>query len=359
MNLICLRSKVNNISYLFLLFLVLTLPNSALPVIVSVERIEPLSGKTITSARTIALSNALKTAVENAAKEINPTLDANSLGKLINENPISYIKSYRILDENRIGDDYRITLEANVDSEMLKDKIKGLKVNNVKSTGKPSISIVVLKIPESDPIIKTLPLSEIKSEITRVLQGGGYKVQESMGDIRLETYVSVKTSESKVGRSMYYALVNVLIKVKDKNEKVLNEVSDSLYLNGTDLTQLSLEAIKQAGAKAADKVKLEFDKKWNIGQRLKSKTIEITFVGFSNYKQYELLDTLLANSTPGIDNITKRIFRNGGVSFLVLSSINQQELTKTLQSLNLPGFSLRFENASLGSIQFSLVAKAE
>ena len=354
-----LRSKVNNTFYLFVLFLLLTLPNSAFAVIVSVEGIEPLSGKTITSTRTIALSNALKTAVENAAKEINPTLDAKSLEKLINENPISYIKSYRILDENRIGDDYKITLEANVDSEMLKDKIKGLKVNNVKSPGKPSISIVVLKIPESDPIIKTLPLTEIKSEITRVLQGGGYKVQEYMGDIRLETYVSVKTSESKVGRSMYYALASVLIKVKDKNEKVLNEVSDSLYLNGTDLTQLSLEAIKQAGAKAADKVKLEFDKKWNIGQRVKSRTIIITFVGFSNYKQYELLDTLLANSTPGIDNITKRIFRNDGVSFLVLSSINEEDLAKTVDSQNTPGFSLRLNTVSSDRIEFSVVEEVE
>ncbi|HLE25623.1 MAG TPA: hypothetical protein VI935_08240 [Thermodesulfobacteriota bacterium] len=357
MNLTCVRSGVNNIFYLFALFLILTLPNSAFSVTVSVEGFEPLSGKTIASARTMALSNALKTAVENAAKGINPTLDAKSLEKLINENPITYIKAYRILDENRIGDDYKIILEANVDSEMLKDKIKGLKVNNLKSPGKPSISIVVLKIPESDPIIKSLPLSEIKSEITRVLQGGGYKVQESMGDIRIETYVSVKTSESKVGRSMCYALGNVLIKVKDKNEKVLNEVSDSLYLNGTDITQLSLEAIKQAGAKAADKVKLEFDKKWNIGQRVKSKTILITFVGFSNYKQYELLDTILANSTPGIDNITKRIFRNDGVSFLVLSSISEEDLAKTVDSQNTPGFSLRLNEVSSDRIEFSVVTE--
>ncbi len=352
-------SKVYNIFFLAFCFL-LTFPNSAFPEIVSIEGVEPLSGKSIASARANALSNALKAAVENTAKEINPNIDAKSLEKLINENPIRYIKAYRILDENRIEDSYKITVEANVDSDGLRKKLMVFMVTKVKSLGKPSISIIVLQIPESDPIIQTLPLSDVKREIKGVLQGGGYKVEESMEDIRLETYVSIKTGEGgKIDRSTFYALGSVLIKAKDKNGKVLSEVSDSSYLNGADLAQLSLDAIKQAGAKAAEKLKLEFDKKWDIGQRSKSRAIEITFVGFNNYKQYELIDTLLANSTPGIDAITKRIFRTGRISFLVLSSVNHDQLAKTVGNHTTPGFSLRLNTSSSDRIEYSVVTIAE
>jgi hypothetical protein len=354
-----LGSKIYYISLFFVFCLLIAFPNSAFPITVIVEGVESLSGKNVSSARAMALSNALKTATEKTAKEINPNLDDKSIEKLTYENPAEYIRSYRILNENRVGEEYKINLEAEVDSEKLRNKLKPFTENPIKPLRKPSTSIIVLRTPDNNPIVKTLSLDNVKSEISRVLIGSGYKVVEPVGDVRLETYISLKTTETRLGENNYSALGNVFIKAKDKNGIVLSEVSDSSYLSGRDLAQLSLDALKQAGANAAVKLRGEFDRKWNTSQKGKSKNIEIAFVGLNNYKQYEELDYILGKSTQGIDSITKRVFSNNRISFFIISSIDQYELAKTIENQKKLGFSLKLNNISQDKIEFEIVSRVE
>jgi hypothetical protein len=264
MNFIRLESKVYNALYLLIFFFPLFIPITGYSITISAEGVEPLRGRPVATIRNIALSNAFKIAIETATKEMGSNLDDKSLEKLRSEDPTKYIKAYRILDEHSLREEYKISIEADIDSEKLRNRLEDFAGTLSKTSGKPSISIVVLQNPESDQIIKNLFLSDIKREISVALIGSGYRVVEPLGDVRLETYVTLKATESKIGQVMYYTFGSVLIRAKDKNGKVITEVSDSLFSNGVNLSQLSLEVLTEAGAKAANKLKSEFDKRWNV-----------------------------------------------------------------------------------------------
>ncbi|MER3445556.1 MAG: hypothetical protein C4291_01380 [Candidatus Dadabacteria bacterium] len=364
MNFIRQGSRAYRILCLSVFLILLFIPNSAFPILISAEGVEPLEGKTAASVRDIALSNALMMAIEKAAEQINPNLDDKLIQKLKSKGPLKYVKSYRILDETAVGEGYRISVEANVDSEGLKNRLGDLAGVSTKPLGRPSsISIVVLQSPQSDPIIKDLSLADIKREISTALIGSGYKIVEPLGDIRLQAYVSLKTTESKIGgATTYYALGSVFIRVEDKDGKVVTEVSESSYSSGPDLRLIGLEVIRDAGAKAAEKLKSEFDKRWgntgsavsSIGWGNKNGTIEISFNDLGSYSQYEQINNALL-AAPEIKGIAERIFRYKGVSFLVISRTNTDELAKTLRKLALRGFSLKLNNTSSYGIEFSLV----
>lgn len=363
MNSIRRRSKAYKIFRLLVFLLLLFIPTSGFSIKISVEGVEPFEGKTTAYVRDIALSNALRVAIEKAAEQISPNLDDKSLQRLKSEDSLKYVKSYKVLDETTLGEKYKISIEANVDSEKLKNRLGELTGVSSKPLGKPSsISIVVLESPQSDPVIKSLSLTDVKREISIALIGSGYKIVEPLGDIRLQAYVGLKTTESKVREAItYYALGSVFIKAEDKDGKVVTEVSEDSYSNGSNLSQISLEVLRGAGARAAGKIKSEFDKRWNTGtsasgirQENKNGTIEILFTDLRSYSQYEQLNNALSTAR-GINGIHERVFRHRGISFLVFSKTNPDELAKTIEKLNLREFSLKLNDSSLDKIEFSIV----
>src|SRR5713101_7105300 len=99
MNFIRRRSKAYKILCLSVFLLLLFIPTSGFSVKISAEGVEPFEGKTAASVRDVALSNALRMAIEKAAEQISPNLDDKLLQKLKSEDPLKYVKSYRIFDE--------------------------------------------------------------------------------------------------------------------------------------------------------------------------------------------------------------------------------------------------------------------
>ncbi len=69
---------------------------------------------------------------------------------------------------------------------------------------------------------------------------------------------------------------------------------------------------------------------------------------------YEQLDNILSTA-PGIDRITKRIFRGREISFFLLSRMNPEKLVKIIEKSDLQGFSLKFDNAALDRIEFRVI----
>lgn len=361
MNCIRRRSKAYIIFCLSIFVLLLFIPTSGFPIKILAEGAEPFEGKIAVSVRDIALSKALSMAIEKATEQIKPNLDDKSLQKLKSENPLEFVKSYRILNETTAKEEYKISIEANVDSDKLRNRLGDLATTPSKPLRKPSsISIVVLQSQQSDPVIKSLSLADVKREISVALIGSGYKIVEPLGDIRLQAYVSLKTAESRIGETAtYHALGSVFIRAEDKDGKEVTDVSESSYSSGPDLSQISLEALKGAGVKAAEKINSEFNNKWNtsgINHYNKNGTIEISFTDLRSYRQYEQLNNALLNAR-GIDGVAERIFRYKGVSFLVLSKANTDELAKTLEKSSPQGFSLKIINTSSNKIEFGVVEK--
>jgi hypothetical protein len=266
---------------------------------------------------------------------------------------LNYIKAYRILYELSSGKNYKVAVEADVDSEGLKNKIKELLGFKGKTSLNPSVSILVLKNPNSDPIINSVSLRDVKREIAVVFIGSGYVIVEPPSDIVLETYVGIRTTESTTGDNKYYTFGTVYIRAKDKNGKLLAETSDSLYSAGNGSVEISEEVLKQAASRTASKLKSELDKMW----KGRNDSIDILFTGFRDYGQYAQLDETLSKSVLAIDGIDKRVFENGKVTFVVFSFITPQELATTLGRLSLPGFSLKLNKVSFNKIEFDIVQK--
>lgn len=354
MNPSCLRLEVYNV--VCLLF-VLVIPTPGFPVKISTETVEPISGRTISNVRSITISKALGTAVEEAALRINPNLDKEFFQKLKSVEPITYIKAYRIIDETSAGGEYKITLEVDVDSPTLKNKIEDFVIDNpnhditIIFPKKSSVYITILQNPESNPIIKTLSISDIKREMSTILIGSGYRVvSEPSSDLKLETYVGIKTMESKLEETTYNTLGYVYIRAKGRKGKVVTEVSDSSYLTGTDLGDTSLEALKRAGAGAAKKLRSEVDKKRKF--QGKAGTVEVSFTGLKNYIQYDRVDEILRRSVPDI-NINSRVFISGGtVSFFLLTKAAPEELAKTIQSVLPIDLPFKLDDTSYNKIKF-------
>lgn len=356
MNSLRLRSRTSEVFFLLtfsFLFLFFT-PTPVLSVKVSAEGVGPIGGKPISAVKKIAISNALKTAVEKVAKGFNTGLKGEYIKTLKDdENYLNYVKAYRILYETSAGKNYKVAVEADVDSEGLKNRIKELLGINVKPSLKPSVSIIVLVNPNSDPIIKSVSLRDVKREIAVVLIGSGYVVVGPPGDVVLETYAGIKTTESTTSENKYYTFGSVYIRAKDKNGKLIAEADDSYYSTGNESGEIGEAVLKQAASRAASKLKSELDKMW----RGRDDSIDILFTGFRSYNQYAQIDEALSNSVLAINRIDKRIFENGKVTFVVFSLVTPQELAATLGSLSLPGFSLKLDKVSFKRVEFSVIEK--
>jgi len=218
---------------------------------------------------------------------------------------------------------------------------------------KPSISIRVLENPESNPVIKTLPKTDVEREISTVLIGSGYRlILEPSSDIRLEAYVGIRATENKAAGVTYNTIADVLIRAKDRGGELITEVSDSSYKTGTSIVDSSLEALKVAGAGAARKLRSELEERNRQGAR--TEFIQVSFSGLRSYVQYERIDKIIAKSIPGV-SIRKRVFKPGGeVSFQLSSKASAEELAKTIQG-SLPGdIAIKLERSSYDHIWFSL-----
>jgi len=343
-----------------LFFLLFLIPTYGFPITISTEVVEPISGRTIAEVRNTVISKALRIALEEAALRISPNLSDESLEKLKGKDFQRNIKAYRILSEISTGEDYKVSLEVDVNSEELKKGIGDLAVYDRGTFSEiPSVSITIIGNPESNPIVKTLPTSDVKREISTVLIGSGYRViMDTSSDIRLEAYMGIRTTENRSAESAYYNTIgNVYIRARDRNGKFLTEVSDSSYLTGSNLREISLNALKIAGAGAAKKLRSELNKTQLVKKDEPgggTGAIEVLFTGLRNYAQYERMDDIMAKSVPGI-SINKRVFRRGGeVSFLVFSRVNPEELARSIQGLLPVDMSFKLEDASYDKIKFSV-----
>ena len=218
---------------------------------------------------------------------------------------------------------------------------------------KPSISIRVLENPESNPVIKTMPKTDIEREISTVLIGSGYRLTlDQSSDIKLEAYVGIRVTESKAAGVTYNTIADVFIRAKNREGELITEVNDSSYKTGPSIGDPSLEALKAAGAGAARKLRSELEGRNR--QAAGAEFIQVSFSGLRSYVQYERIDKIIAKSIPGV-SIRKRVFKPAGeVSFQLSSKTNAEELAKTIQG-SLPGdIAVKLERSSYDHIWFSL-----
>ncbi|GIW47715.1 MAG: hypothetical protein KatS3mg078_1592 [Deltaproteobacteria bacterium] len=302
----------------------------------TVEVEEPIQGRVISDIRALVLSRALKTAIEEAALKIEPDLTGVDLKELLDANPTDYVRSYRILSEYLTENSYRVSLEVELDQKKIESLIEG---KGLKAKSGFQVSITTREEPDSNPVVKAIDLSEIKGEITRLFKENGYKVVKN-GDINLDVYVSVKTTTTFEDTPTYSALGKVHIKALNRKNEQIAEITQSSFQQGYTLETVALSALKEAAQKAAEKMVIQLGGS-NHTQGEENKTIEILFLGFRDYKQYEQIDDILNKVIP--TGIAKRVIGSGNrASFFTASNTTPDKLAKLI-SLELISKGLPFK----------------
>lgn len=354
MNPSCLKIEVY---HLICILCTLFIPTPGFAIKISTEAVERLSGRTVSNVRSIAISKALGAAVQEAAIQISPSLDKGFIQKLRSEDITTYVKAYKIINETPSAKEYyKIALEVDVDSKSLKNRIGDSVIDKpitdkVRFTEKPSISITILQNPDSNPIVRTLSTSEIEREMSTILVGSGYRVVAgASSDVKLETYVGIKSTESKLTETTFNTLGYVYIRAKDRQGKVVTEVSDSSYSTGRNLGDTALEVLKKAGAGAVKKLRSELGNE--IESRGASGTVEVEFTGLKNYIQYERIDKILVRSVPDINISGRLFFSRGTVSFLLLTKVGPDELAKSIQRALPIDLPFMLDDISYNKIEF-------
>ncbi len=341
--------------FLLCFFCIALLPVRAFSLTMEGHGVSSLQDSNALRAREDALGFALSSVVTQAAEMLSPGIDPIFAERLGSGDVRSYIKSYRIQHEYNSGTEYKVWVEADVDTLKLGSRIRGVLTRPSYKTGKPTVSITVFN---DAAVSKSFSRAQIKREIAVTLIGNGYTVLRGGGQIQLIAHVGVKKQMSRVGGSeeLHHTLSTVLIKAVGANGQDLAQVSESAYLVGKDARDITSASLRKAAKGAAGKLLKELEV---LALRAGSGKggFELAFWGVMSYRHYRQLDSILSKSLLGVDAVEKRVFKNSRVSFIVALSVEPEEFARVLTGLNMIDFSLILEGIHKNRIDFTLIPK--
>lgn len=177
-------------------------------------------------------------------------------------------------------------------------------------------------------------LSKALREMTTTFIGSGFTyVSKQEADLIAKVYIDAEISDYKQGESKIYDFLSkVTIKVYDKKNKLIEESNKNIFLSGSNLEQLAISSISKSSSLAAKdiignlgKITKRYEGTKDVISKLK---IELLFEGSSNYKFFEIVNSLIKDSSSNL-KVLKRTFKYGeSFNLLVLSKLDSQELAE-------------------------------
>lgn len=353
MNVAQLGSKL---LFLLFFFCVALSPGAAHSLTVEAQGAASLQGRTAIQAREDALGVALGSVVKQAAEMLSPGIDPIFAERLSGGDVGYYIKSYRILYEYNSGTEYKVSVEADVDTLKLRNRIRGVTARPSKRSAQPTLSVTVFS---DEGASVGFSRADIKREIAVALIGRGYKVLRNGAQIQLIAHVGVKKQMSRVGggEELHHTLGTVLIKAVDANGRDVAQASESAYLVGKEARDITYGSLRRAAQGAARKIVKELEFSALEGVSGGKRVYELAFSGVTSYGHYNQLDSILSKSLLGVDAVRKRVLKNSRVSFIVALNVGPEEFAAVITGLSMVDFSLMLEGIYKNRIDFTLIPK--
>jgi len=342
--------------FLIAVIVFLALASPALPLTVEGVGVAASRNVAATDARDVALWNALKSAVANAAKKIDPVSNKNIVERLQKENYTSYIKSYKIIYELSTREEYKVIIEAEIDSLKLKNRLKGLKyASPLSSKGKQGVSIrMIVDAGENSGF----PTAAIRDEIASVFRKRGFEVKGAGDGSGIVITAKIKTKSKKTGvnggKHLYHSLVTLALSAEGADGQTLAESRKSTYELRSESAIPTTTKIKQIAKAASREIVAKLEKRITIRRSFSSPTL-LTFSGLTSYLEYEKLDSMLSNSLLGIDSVMQRTLGSDRVEFEVALNMAPGEFAQILNGLEIGGHSLYLEAIYPGRIEYRLI----
>ncbi|MGQ0793048.1 MAG: hypothetical protein ACT4NX_03060 [Deltaproteobacteria bacterium] len=337
--------------YVFLFIAFLSTPGFCVKLAVEVG--EPLLGREIPQVRDSIISKALQSAMDRALGE-------GKAPKISPEDTSKFIKGYKILEETLEGEQYKMTVEVNIDSRRLKKRLDQLIAeDSKKSPPKPSIYLNFTESPGSDLLVKMIAVEEIQRNISIALIGSGYLLKDRVedADASIEISMGVSIADGYIRRVSYVTLGTIEIKASLGAEQIA-DIKETSRRAGADPIQGGIEALRISEAAAMKKLKLAMQSLTLAPQpsdETATSGVEILVKGVRNFRHFERIDEVIAGSIAGIE-VEKRVFSRGGnVLFTVSSRLEPGSIARAIERL-MPG-EMKLETGGDTGIVFGVSAR--
>jgi hypothetical protein len=313
-----------------------------------------IGGNRVDIAREKALEGALRSAVEKVAGiMVTSTSEVENfelkMDRILAESR-GFINTYKIISENRDGERFDLTVEADVGRERLKDRMQAINLIMARKS-KPRLMLLFAEKAQKDAIAE--------AAMSRYFMGKGFKLIDSQTLPRETTGELLRDPKSSGRVAGQYGAEILMIGAVDATvhsfnvggiEMHSNKVTVSVKLiNGdtgevitTDSKSASTPGMKgdikriteEAAEKLARQMMEEVLARWSA-ELTNTVTVKLFVSGLDNYEVLQQFKDLLATGVKGFKEVQQRTYRRGEAEFDVELRGNSRSLADDLASQSL------------------------
>ncbi|MBP8985141.1 MAG: flagellar assembly protein T N-terminal domain-containing protein [Syntrophobacterales bacterium] len=325
-------------------------------------------------ARDKAIDNAQREAVEKAVGVMVSSFTEVEnyqvkIDQILSESR-GFINTYKVLDEKREDNQYRVTIEADVSVNRLKDKLEA--VNLILSRkSRPRLMVLIVQGEKRDEVAESAMIKHFLAQGFKLVETKD--VNRELGRYNLTVVADDAAAASKLG-SRYGAEVLVVGRTEASTSRfTVNGVE--MRFNKVDLSARAVkvdtaeviatdseirsgpgmeDALKSMTVEASDKLARKLTdqlvNRWSY-ELTNTTTIKLIASGLRSYRDLVKFKELITNEVKGVKEVNQREYRNGHVEIDLEVRGNVHGVADDIAALRINGKAVRVQGISQNTIK--------
>lgn len=325
-------------------------------------------------ARDKAIDNAQREAVEKAVGVMVSSFTEVEnyqvkMDQILSESH-GFINTYKVLDERREGNQYRVTIEADVSVNRLKDKLEA--VNLILSRkSRPRLMVLIGQGEKRDAVAESAMIKHFLSRGFKLVETKG--VNRELSRYNLTVVADDAAAASKLG-SRYGAEVLVVGRTEASTSRFtvngvemrFNKVNlsaravkvdtaeviatDSEIRSGPGMEDVIKSMTVEASEKLARKLTDQLINRWSY-ELTNTATIKLIASGLKSYRDLVKFKELITNDVKGVKEVNQREYRNGHVEIDLEVRGNVHSVADDIAALRVNGKAVMVQGISQNTIK--------
>ena len=323
-------------------------------------------------ARDKALENALRNVIEEKVGVMVTSVSEVENFELKMDQILSesrgFISNYKILSEGKQGNTYKVTVEAEVETGRLKDRMAAVQLVMVRKS-KPRLMIILNGHEKQQAIAEAV--------MTKYFLSNGFKIVDVSAAQKTEASFNALSSDSRTLSSVaqkYGAEIVVLAHVADTvksfkmgdievqshevtiSNKVLNGDTGEIIATANKSEKGEFKtAVEEAAAKSARQMRDDILERWS-SELTNTVTIKLLISGLS-HSDLSILKETLKEQVKGLKQIYQRSYTRGAADLDLEIKGNTQGLADELSAIRVQGKKIRIQETTPNRIEAVIGSK--
>jgi hypothetical protein len=279
-----------------------------------------------------------------------------------------FISNYKILSEGKQGNTYKVTVEAEVETGRLKDRMAAVQLVMVRKS-KPRLMIILNGHEKQQAIAEAV--------MTKYFLSNGFKIVDVSAAQKTEASFNALSSDSRTLSSVaqkYGAEIVVLAHVADTvksfkmgdieiqshevtiSNKVLNGDTGEIIATANKSEKGEFKtAVEEAAAKSARQMRDDILERWS-SELTNTVTIKLLISGLS-HSDLSVLKETLKEQVKGLKQIYQRSYTRGVADLDLEIKGNTQGLADELSAIRVQGKKIRIQETTPNRIEAVIGSK--